>query len=98
MTEAQIDVGPEVLCLYTMTEVAGMFRCSTRRVRYLIASGKLRAVKDGANIRVTPEAIIEYKGALPPARADRSECATCEGEPPAGFICSGCGRTGRAAS
>lgn len=98
MSDGQIDVGPEALCLYTAQEVAGMLRTSYRRVRNLIASGKLKAVKDGANLRVTPEAIIEYKGTLPPARGGRAECATCEGSPPAGFICSACGRAGSEAS
>lgn len=97
-TGTQIDVGLEALCLYTVSEVAAMFRCSTRRVRNLITSGKLRAVKEGANLRVTPEAIVEYRATLPPARAGRDECRTCEGEPPAGFICSACGRTGSVAS
>jgi excisionase family DNA binding protein len=97
-TDEQIDVGLEVLCLYTTRNVAKMLQCSERRVRSLITSGKLRAVKDGANLRVTPEAIIEYKETLPPARAGRGECGTCEGSPPAGFICSACGRAGSVAS
>ena len=98
MSGAQIDVGMETLRLYTMDEVAEMFRCSTRRVRYLIASQKLKAVKEGAHVRVTPEAIMEYKATLPPARDGRGECGTCAGSPPAGFICSACGRAGSAAS
>lgn len=98
MSDAQIDVGPEALCLYTVSEVAAMFRCSTRRVRGLIASGKLAAVKEGANLRIAPEAIAEYKAALPPARAGRDECGTCAGSPPAGFICAACGRAASVAS
>lgn len=98
MSDAQTDVGLEALSLYTTEEVARMFRCSARRVRHLIASGKLKAVKEGANVRFTPEAITEYKATLPPARAGHGQCSVCAGSPPAGFICSGCGRTGRAAS
>ena len=98
MSDAQINVGPETLCLYTTSEVARMFRCSTRRVRTLVTSGRLAAVKEGANLRFTAEALAEYKAALPPARAGLGECGTCEGSPPAGFICSACGRAGSVAS
>jgi excisionase family DNA binding protein len=93
----EIDVGTAVLGLMTTRRVAELLDFSERQVRRMIASGALEAVKDGGSVRVLPESIIAYKQRL---RGPRGEdpCGTCGGTPPAGFICSGCGQTGRAAS
>ena len=93
----EIDVGTAVLGLMSIKRVAELLDYSERQVRRMIASGTLEAIKDGGSVRVLPESIIAYKQRL---RGDRAElaCETCGGSPPAVFICSGCGRTGRAAS
>ena len=98
MSDAQIDVGLEALRLYTTDKVAEMLECSPRRVRALVASGRLAAVKEGGNVRFTAKAIADYIATLPPRHAGSAGCATCAGSPPAGFICSACGRAGSAAS
>jgi len=93
----EIDVGTAVLGLMTTRRVAELLDFSERQVRRMIASGALEAVKDGSSVRILPESIIAYKHRLRGYRGAPA-CATCGGAPPAGFICSGCGQAGRAAS
>jgi hypothetical protein len=93
----EIDVGSVVLGMMKIKRVAVLLDVSERQVRRMITGGVLEAVKDGGSVWVLPESIIAYKQRL---RGDRGEpvCVTCSNDPPAGFICSGCGRTGRVAS
>lgn len=98
MTErpGEIDVGTAVLGLMTIREVAALLKYSEKKVRRLIASGALEAVKDGGCLRILPESLIEYKQRL---RGDpKPVCERCGGVPPEGFICTGCGRASRVAS
>ena len=98
MSDAQIDVGLEALRLYTTDQVAEMLECSPRHVRTLVASGRLAAVKEGGSVRFKATGIADYIATLPPRHSGSGECGTCGGSPPAGFICSACGRAGSAAS
>jgi len=94
----EIDVGTAVLGLMTIKRVATLLDFSERQIRRMIASGTLEAVKDGGSVRILPESIIAYKQRLRGGRGDPAPCRTCGGTPPAGFICTGCGQTGRVAS
>jgi excisionase family DNA binding protein len=101
MTErhpAETDVGAAVLGLMTIKRVATLLDFSERQVRRMIASGALEAVKDGGSVRILPESLIVYKQRLRGVRGEPAPCGTCGGSPPAAFICTGCGRTGRVAS
>ena len=92
----EIDVGTAVLGLMTTKQVAELFNYSEKTVRRLIASGALEAIKDGGLLRVLPESLIAYKQRL---RGDpQPACEMCGGVPPAGFICTKCGRASRVAS
>jgi len=99
MTErnpGEIDVGTAVLGLMSTKRVAELLEYSEKKVRRLIASGALEAIKDGGCLRVLPESLIEYKQRL---RGDpKPVCERCGGVPPEGFICTGCGRASRVAS
>jgi excisionase family DNA binding protein len=94
----EIDVGTAVLGLMTIKRVSELLDFSERQIRRMIASGALEAVKDGGSVRILPESIIAYKQRLRGARGEPVPCGTCGGSPPAAFICTGCGRTGRVAS
>ena len=50
--------------LLTVADVARRLRCSERRVRGLIASGALPALRDGRNVRITPADVDTYVEAL----------------------------------
>ena len=92
----EIDVGTAVLGLMSTKRVAELLEYSEKKVRRLIASGALEAIKDGGCLRVLPESLIEYKQRL---RGDpKPVCERCGGVPPEGFICTGCGRASRVAS
>jgi excisionase family DNA binding protein len=51
---------PIVEPVKTLTEVAELLQVSRRTIERLVASGKLRSVRIGANIRVEPLAIRDY--------------------------------------
>ena len=55
--------------VYTTSEVASLLRCDERRVRVLVASGKLKAVHTGGarGLRIPVAALEEYlaQGANP---------------------------------
>ena len=59
-----MDAGLETLELLTVGEVAARLRVSPVTVRRLIKSGALEAVRIGRLVRVTPEAVADYKGCL----------------------------------
>lgn len=64
------DVGAEALDLLTVAEVSARLRISPRTVRRLIYAERaepgtgLESVKIGDLVRVTPEAVVEYKNRL----------------------------------
>ena len=92
----EIDVGEAVLGLMTVQKVADLFSYSEKTVCRLIKSGALEAIKDGGKLRILPESLIAYKQRL---RGDpQPACEMCGGVPPAGFICTKCGRASRVAS
>ena len=45
---------------YTTKQVAVMLGYSPSKIKSLIASGRLRSIKDGGNRRIMPEYIDEY--------------------------------------
>ena len=92
----EIDVGTVVLGLMSVKRVAELFEYSEKTVYRLIKSGALEAVKDGGSLRILPESLIAYKQRL--RGEPRPACETCGNVPPAGFICTGCGRASRVAS
>jgi excisionase family DNA binding protein len=59
-----VDVGPEVLDLLTVDEVAARLRLSPKTIRQLIWKEELEAVRIGRAVRIAPEAVAEYKKRL----------------------------------
>lgn len=55
------DVGPEALGWLTVQEVASRLKLSVNTVRRRIYAGDLEAIKDGALVRVTPQALAAYE-------------------------------------
>ena len=65
--DGAVDVGPEVLGLLTVRQVAGRLSWSERTIRRMIASGKLEAVREGGSVRIAPEAVTACRQRMRPA-------------------------------
>jgi len=61
-------VNDRLMKLLTIPDVGAVLQQSVPKVRRLIDSGELKAVKTGRNVRVRPEDLDAYIAALPSAR------------------------------
>lgn len=68
--------GEHTLAVYTIADLAGIWRCSRDVIYDLLLSGKLKGFKVGRNWRITHEERLNYEHGAQ-EQTDKSDAAVC---------------------